>query len=49
VSAINDLSEWERHCVVGVASGLSYSEIGNARKVDNTLYVARRKLKEALS
>jgi hypothetical protein len=50
VAAINDLSEWERHCVVGVASGLSYSEIGpNTRKVDNTLCSVRRKLKEVLS
>lgn len=49
VSAINDLSEWERHCVIGVASGLSYAEIGeNRRRVDNTLCSARRKLKEAL-
>lgn len=42
------LGAWERHCVIGVASGLSYAEIGgDAKRIDNTLFRARRKLRAA--
>ena len=42
----SDLTEFERHCVVGIASGLSYLEIdGNTKRVDNALSSAREKLR----
>ncbi len=44
----NDLTEFQRHCVIGVATGLSYPEIdGNIKRVDNALMRARAKLREA--
>ena len=48
LEAVTRLSAWERHCVIGTATGLSYAEIGgNPKRVDNTLYRARRKLRAA--
>lgn len=43
----DDLTEYERHCVLGVAAGLPYERIGNPKQVDNALYRARRKLRAA--
>jgi len=48
LEAITRLTAWERHCVIGTASGLTYAEIGGpAKRVDNTLHRARRKLRAA--
>ena len=50
LAAVRCLSAWERHCVVGIASGLSYAEIGGDRKrIDNTLYKARKRLREEMA
>jgi len=49
VGAINDLSPWERECVIGIASGRSYLEIGSRKQVDNGLLRARRKLRKAMA
>lgn len=43
-----ELTEFERICVIGIASGSSYLELGPYKKVDNTLFRARSKLKKAL-
>jgi hypothetical protein len=43
-----ELSEFERSCVIGVAIGMDYLDMGPAKKVDNALFRARRKLKESL-
>ncbi len=43
----DDLSAVERRAVVGIASGLSYVEIGPWKAVDNALARARRKLRAA--
>lgn len=43
----HDLSDLERHCVIGIAQGLSYAEIGLPSQVDNALMRARRKLRAA--
>jgi RNA polymerase sporulation-specific sigma factor len=42
-----DLSEFERHCVVGLACGLEYVELGEFKSVDNALQRARAKLRAA--
>lgn len=42
-----DLSPLERRCIIGVASGLSYAEIGPQKRVENALDKARRKLRAA--
>jgi RNA polymerase sporulation-specific sigma factor len=43
----SDLTEFERECIVGIASGKGYLELGPYKKVDNALFRARRKLKLA--
>ncbi len=49
LEALGQLSERERYYVLGVASGLAYSQLGrNFKEVDNTLYAARRKLRTVL-
>jgi len=47
VAAILELTEIERRCVIGVATGLSYHEIGEGgpKQVDNALFRARKKLR----
>lgn len=46
LAAIASLTEWEQRCVLGVASGLTYAEIGGpTKRIDNTLQAARRKLR----
>ena len=47
VAAIFDLTEIERRCVIGIATGLSYAEIGEGgpKQVDNALFRARNKLR----
>lgn len=41
----DDLSDLERYCVLGIASGLTYEQMGGAKTVDNALYRARAKLR----
>lgn len=43
------LPEKQRYVVLGVASGLSYAEMGGAKQVDNRLARARRKLREGMA
>jgi RNA polymerase sporulation-specific sigma factor len=43
----SELSVFERHCVIGIAFGVSYFELGEYRRVDNALMRARRKLRVA--
>lgn len=43
----DELTDVERAAVLGVASGLPYSQIGPHKQTDNALQRARRKLKEA--
>jgi hypothetical protein len=47
--AINErLTDYERHLVLGVASGVPYGELdGNPKQVDNGLFRARTKLRAA--
>lgn len=47
IAAIGRLSEFERHCVIGIGAGMSYGEIGDTKRVDNALTRARKKLREA--
>jgi len=49
VEAINSLDDWERHCVLSVASGFAYNDVGPPKLVDNTLCRARRKIKEEIA
>ena len=44
----SELNDYERACVIGVASGKTYLELGSPKKVDNTLFRARRKLRRAI-
>lgn len=48
VEEIGKLDEFERHCVLSIASGKSYAEIGPSKMVDNTLFRARGKLRKAM-
>lgn len=41
------LTDFERHCVVGIATGVPYVELGPKKRVDNAASRARRKLKAA--
>lgn len=47
----HDLTPVERHCVMGIAAGKTYAEIGravgDAKAVDNALMRARSKLRQA--
>jgi RNA polymerase sigma factor (sigma-70 family) len=36
---------WEKHCVIGIAVGLDYRELGPTKQVDNGLMRARKKLR----
>jgi RNA polymerase sporulation-specific sigma factor len=47
VAAILELTDLERRCVVGIATGFDYSEIGEEgpKQVDNALFRARKKLR----
>lgn len=46
---ITRLSDWEQRCVLGIASGLTYRQIGgNPKRIDNTLYKSRAKLRAAM-
>ena len=48
LAAINtDLTDFERHCVLGIARGDDYLELGEYKRVDNALMRARRKLRHA--
>lgn len=44
----SELSEFERECVIGVAVGMDYLDMGPVKKVDNALFRARKKLRKAL-
>lgn len=49
IAAIDtDLTEFERRCVVGIATGMEYIELGPYKKVDNALFRARRKLRKSI-
>lgn len=48
VDAILALPEFERRCVVAIASGVSYAEIGGPpKRIDNAVQRARHKLRAA--
>lgn len=44
-----DLTDFERECVLGIASGYDYLDLGPYKKVDNALFRARKKLRRALA
>jgi len=44
----SDLTEFERECVIGIATGVDYLALGPYKKVDNALFRARRKLRRSL-
>lgn len=48
LEAIPRLSELQRHCVVGIAAGYDYVDLGPYKQVDNALTKARRKLRRAV-
>ena len=43
----HDLTDFERHCVIGFAAGVSYLDLGPFKRVDNALRRAREKLRDA--
>lgn len=49
IMAPNVLTDMERHCVIGIASGLAYCDIHpDTKMVDNALLRARKKLRNKL-
>jgi len=48
IAAIRELPDFQRHCVIGIAEGKEYREIGPPKKVDNALTKARGKLRKVV-
>lgn len=45
VAIDTQLTDFERHCVLGIAQGRDYLELGSYKRVDNALMRARKKLR----